>query len=147
MGLFSNILGGSSTPQSLNEQESFLGLIISIIAADGHISEEEINDFNSVANKSNILRGFSTDKFNKTVDDLVRILERDGLDTLVNLSVAGLPSEHREGVFAVACDLACSDGYIEKEEERLLENLKVNLSINDNTAMKIIEVISIKNKV
>lgn len=147
MGLFSNILGGSSTPQALNEQEAFLGLIISIVAADGHISEEEINDFNSVANKSNILRSMSGNQFRSTIDNLIRILNRNGFDKLVELSVAGLPAKYREGTFAVACDLACSDGYIDGEEERLLEQLKEKLSIGDNIAKMIIDVISMKNKV
>jgi uncharacterized tellurite resistance protein B-like protein len=147
MGLFSNILGGSSTPTNLDKQESFLGLIMSVVAADGHISEEEINDFNSFANKSNILRGMSGNQFNSTIDKLFKILKRDGLDTLVDLCVAGLPSEYREGVFAVCCDLLFSDGSVEREEEELLENLKVKLSINDALAMKIVEVISLKNKV
>lgn len=147
MGLFSNILGGSSTPTNLDKQESFLGLIMSVVAADGHISEEEINDFNSFANKSSILRGMTGNQFTSTIDKLFKILKRDGLDTLVDLCVAGLPAEYREGVFAICCDLLFSDGSVESEEEQLLEKLKVKLSINDSLAMKIVEVISIKNKV
>lgn len=147
MGLFSNILGSGSTPTNLDKQESFLGLIMSVVAADGHISEEEINDFNSFVNKSKILRGMTGNQFNSTIDKLFKILKRDGLDTLVDLCVAGLPAEIREGVFAICCDLLFSDGSVEREEELLLENLKVKLSINDALAMKIVEVISIKNKV
>ncbi|MBK7967330.1 MAG: tellurite resistance TerB family protein [Bacteroidetes bacterium] len=136
-----------SSPTNLDKQESFLGLIMSVIASDGHISEEEINDFNFFANKSNILRGMSGNQFISTHDKLLKILKKDGIDSLVDLCVAGLPDEYREGVFAVCCDLLFSDGSVISEEEQLLESLKIKLSINDVLAMKIVEVISIKNKV
>ncbi len=147
MGLLSNILGTNSAPSSLNQQESFIGLILSVVAADGHISDEEISDFNSFTNKAKLLKNMSGNQFNATIDKLFKILKRDGIETLIQLCVEGLPENYREGVFAICCDLIFSDGSIEKEEEELLDNLKVKLSINDSLAIKIVEVISIKNNV
>lgn len=148
MGLFSNILGGgNSSARPFNPQEAFLGIVIGIVAADGHISDEEVNDFVSIANKSALLKSMSNQQFDGAVDLLLRILRRDGVDALLDQAVQGLPAQYRESAFAVACDLACSDGYIEPEEEQVLERLQSRFGIQDPTARKILEVISVKNRI
>lgn len=147
MGLFSSILGGNTTPTQLDPKQSFIGLLLAIVAADGHLAESEIDAVNAVANGSNILRGWSEKEFIKGVDLAADIIRRDGFDALVKLCAAGLPAEHRNGTFAVVCDLACSDGYMEPAEEQLLEKIQLALAITDDVAAKVVEVISWKNRV
>ena len=147
MGLLSNILGTETSPAKLNQQESFLGILLSAVAADGHISDEETADFISIANKAKVVQDMSGQQFNSTIDKLFKILRRDGVDQLVELSVKGLPPDLRLGTFTIACDLLFSDGSVEKEEEQVLEKLIAKLEINEANAMKVVEVISIKNKV
>lgn len=147
MGLFSEMLGKNSISTKLNNQESILGLIFSVIAIDGDISDEEVDDVISISKKSKILKDMPGSQFNAALEKIIKILTRDGIDSLIDLSTEGLSAEYREGAFAVCCDLVFSDGYIENEEELFLETLKSKLSINDNLAMQIVEVMSLKNSI
>lgn len=147
MGLFSSVLKGPNSSVKLNEQESLLGLMICVTAIDGDISDDEITDLVTLKNKSNLLKGVSGNQFSEMVGKLLNILSHQGLDSLVELCTEALPFEYRNGAFAACCDLVFSDGYVEDEEETFLENLKVRLSLDDNTAMKIVEVISMKNSI
>ena len=147
MGLFSNILGGSSLPEQLDARQSFIGLLLAMTAADGHLADEEIDEVNAVANRSKILQGWTEKQFIAGIHLAADIIRKEGLDALVSRCVAGLPAEHRNGTFAVLCDLACSDGYMESAEEQLLEKLQRALSISDDAARKVVEVISWKNRI
>ena len=146
MGLFSNILGGS-TPTKLNPQEAFIGTLLSIIATDGHISEQEIDDFNGVVRKSKILQGMSSQQFNSACDKTFGIFKKQGVDGFLDLAIPVLPSDTYKGVFTIACDLVFSDGTIEADEEQTIENLKNRLGIDDDTAQLTIYVINNKYSV
>jgi uncharacterized tellurite resistance protein B-like protein len=145
MGLFSNILGGSSTPSKLNEQESLIAILLSAVAADGNISDEEVADFNSTASKAKLLQNLNGQQFKSVIDRLFVILRREGVDHLLTLGAEGLPQQYYQAAFTVVCDLLFSDGRIEVEEERLLEKFKEKLNINSDTALNIVNVIAIKN--
>jgi hypothetical protein len=147
MGLFSNILGSTSTPTKLNEQESFLAILLSAVAADGNISDEEIADFTSTANKAKLLQNLNGQQYKSVIDKLFVILKREGPDQLMNLGVEGLSEKYYKGAFAIVCDLLFSDGRIEKEEEVLLEKYKDKLKIDNETALNVVSVIAMKNSI
>lgn len=113
MGFFSNILGSNSGPVKLNEQESFLAILLSAVAADGNISDEEATDFNSTATKAKLLQNMSAQQFKSVIDRLFGILRREGADHLLDLGVEGLPHQYQKGTFTIVCDLLFSDGRVE----------------------------------
>jgi hypothetical protein len=110
-------------------------------------SDEEITDFNSFVMKAKTLEHISSHAFGKMVDKLFRILRKEGVVKLVELSAAGVPENLKYGVFAMACDLLFSDGIVNYEEEQMLEQLQETLGIEADLATNIVEVIVIKNKV
>lgn len=147
MGLFSNVLKGKSEPETFTNEEAFLGSIVAITAADGDISDEEMADLKSIINKSRTLSNMDDNTYSKIVAKVFRVLKHEGVDKLITLSVASLSENLREGVFALVCDLAYSDGYIEKDEEKILERLQSDFNIPQDKAMNIVQVITIKNQV
>lgn len=146
MGFFSKILGGGGgAPTAFTKEESFTGLLLAAIAADGYISNEEIADFHSFVTKSKLLSSMNGNEYNKMIDKLLKVLRKEGVDALVDASATSLPENLRESVFAIACDLFFSDGTVDSDEEKLLEKIKDLLEINDALATKIVEVMVIKN--
>lgn len=146
MGLFSNIMGGSA-PLKLNPQEAFIGILVSIIAADGHFSDQEIDDFNAAVRKAKILQGMSTQQFNSACDKAFGILKKQGVNSFLDIAIPVLPKETYKAIFTIACDLVFSDGAIESDEEETIENLKSRLGIDDETAQLTIYVINNKYSV
>ena len=147
MGLFSSILGGDNTPVTFNKEEAFFGLITSVTAIDGNISDEEVDDLIKFRMRTKLLSGLSSNQFTAIVDKVFKVLKKDGVQKLIELSCVGLPSENYNSAFAVCTDLVYADGTVEKEEEQFLDMLQSKLNIDETLAVKIVEVISLKNRI
>lgn len=147
MSFFKNILGGGGEPTSLNKQEGFCGMLLAIIAADGQITNEEVNDFWSAVQKAQILQSVNQNQFKSMMDKLLRILKKQGLEELMRLSGEGLTPELYKGTFVNALDLVFSDGHVDPDEVKIMDRMKVLLDIDDQFAAMAGEVLKAKGSV
>lgn len=145
MGLFDKILSGS-TSSSLSKPEAFAGVMLATVAADGHISDEEAAGFNAVISRMKIFQAQSASEHRAMIDKLFGILNRSGPNEIIVKAAAALPMELREAAFAVSADLIFADGSVEDDEKALLEALQTQLGIPDDIAVKIVQVMEIKNR-
>ncbi len=147
MGLFDKILGGQSSENvRLSPAEAFAGLVLAVVGADGHISDDEVRAANAIFNRMRLFGPITADQFSAMIDRLIGYLKKHGADWLLGKAVAALPDELRETAFATAADLIFADGSVESSEQELVEKLQKSLQIPDELALKIVEVISIKNR-
>ena len=145
MGLFDRIISGSST-SSLSRPEAFAGVMLATVAADGHISDEEIAGFNGVISRMKIFQAQSASQHGAMIDKLFGILKRSNAEQLLSKAAEVLSPELREAAFAVSADLIFADGSVEEEEKRLLEFLQSKLGIPDELATQIVRVMEVKNR-
>jgi tellurite resistance protein len=68
------------------------------------------------------------------------------LDALLNAAITALPHDLTETAFAIATDIVLADGEVTEEEQKLLNDLFQLLEIPEETAIKIIDVMLIKNQ-
>lgn len=146
MGLFDKILTGQGSDSTLNKQEAFASILLVTVAADGHISDEEAQSFNTVINRMQLYRNVNGDQFSHMMDKLIGMLKRHGHKELLNRAYQSLPDDLRLTAFAVCTDLVFADGTVEDEEKETLENIQASLKIPEDKALQIIEVIQIKNR-
>ncbi|HEV7765940.1 MAG TPA: hypothetical protein VGQ76_13130 [Thermoanaerobaculia bacterium] len=128
MGLFKNVFGGSEFPS--NEPEAILGILMSIIAADGDISQEEADSFMYLANRTKSLGPMPAQPFWAHVETCKGILRRNGPHVLMDKCAPMISQARREPLFVNSCDLIMRDGRVEPEEEELIEGLQARLSID-----------------
>ena len=147
MSFMDSILSGGGRPDIFNRQEGYCGMLLAIIAADGHFSQEEIIDFHSAIKKATILKGASADYIRKMIDKCLRVLDTKGMDELIRMSAEGLTPDVYEGVFATACDMVFSDGSVDAKEIAVMDKIKAALKINDNFARDCAEVFKAKSAV
>jgi uncharacterized tellurite resistance protein B-like protein len=147
MSFFSSIFGSTAEAVQLNREEAFVGILFAVIAADGIIADEEVEDFFSVLKKAKVMQNVNNNKFRLLINKLQKINRTSGPEELVNLAADTLPAELRNGVFCIACDLVFSDGTASKEEQQILELIKNKLQIDDSLALKAAEIVIIKNRV
>lgn len=147
MSFMESVLSGGGRPDSMNRQEGFCGILLAIIAADGHIANEEVVDFHAMIKKANILRGASQNYISQMIDKCIRILRSQGMEKLLELSTAGLTPDLYEGVFANACDMVFSDGNVDPGEVAVMERIKQLLNISDQFAADVAEVMKAKASV
>lgn len=147
MGLFDSLFSGSSSVENLTKEEAFCAVLLSIIAADGDISDEEVDDFHAIVNRVRLLKSVSSQAFKQIVAKLFRIMKKDGVSHLAILGCKSLPAEYHKGTLVMACDLVFSDGEVDTDEVKILELIKSNMTVDDLFAQKTIEVMKEKGSV
>ncbi|MFB2882121.1 tellurite resistance TerB family protein [Floridanema aerugineum] len=147
MGLFDKIKGSrKQSDTQLGPAEAFAAIALIAVAADGYITDSEAQAIGTTLSRMQLFRSYPSDVMRKMIDRLLSILQRQGVDALFNSAIASLPHELRETSFAVATDIVLADGEVTEEEENLLNDLCRILEIEEETAVKIIDVMMIKNK-
>lgn len=144
MGLFDKVLGGGSNDK-LNEAEGMAGIALCAIAADGMVTEEEAAGLGTTLSRMKLYRGMSPRDINKMFEKLLKIGRSQGMEVLMNQSAEAIKPNLRPTAFAIAADLLFADGDVAAEEKRYLEKIQKNLGVNDDLALRIVEVVSIKN--
>jgi tellurite resistance protein len=147
MGLFDKLLSGQG-PESikLNEQEAFLGVLLVTIAADGEVADEETQSLVIACQRSELLGEYTPADYNATFKKLADILRKHGVEVFLTKTAEPLSPELKETAFAVAADLIFADGSVEEGEQNLLEAIQKSLGVADDLAVKIVEVMQIKNR-
>lgn len=147
MGLFDKVSGiRQQTDVALGPAESFAAIAYLAIAADGYAADTEIQGLMTSLYRMQLYRSYPGDVMRKMFDRIQNILQRQGSEALLNAAVASLPDDLRETLFAVTTDLILADGEVTQEEENLLNSLCSALRIPEQTAVKIIDVMLIKNR-
>jgi uncharacterized tellurite resistance protein B-like protein len=145
MGLFDKFTGGGSDAP-LNKQEGFAAIMLAVMAADGDISDEEIEDYVSRLSRMRLFADMSSNQTSSMLDKLFKIKSKGGPDALVSRGVPALTPELKETAFAVAVDMIFADGSVEDAEKRLVEKLHSELGIADGLASQILDVMIIKHR-
>jgi uncharacterized tellurite resistance protein B-like protein len=145
MGLFDNLFGSKSAKE-LTKAEAFAGVLLSAVASDGHISDEEIRGLSTILTRMRLYDNWTPDKFNSMLNRLLGMLKREGPDAVLSRCAPILPEKIRETAFANACDLLLADGGIEDAEKDFLDLLQKKLEISGDQAITIVEVMVVKNR-
>lgn len=147
MSLFDKISTARQQSQiTLGPAEAFAAIALIAVAADGYAADSEERVLMTTLSRMQLYRSYPADVLEKMIDRLLNNLQRKGPDSLLAAAIASLPHELQETVFAVTADIVLSDGEVTEEEEEFLNLLYHALEIPEETALKIIEVMLIKNR-
>ena len=147
MSLFEKVSGvPRQNSVALSPAEAFAGIALIAVAADGYLADAEAQVLSSTLRRMNLFRSFSGDVIRGMLDRLLRILQQQGIKLLFDAAIQSLPSDLYETIFAVVTDLVLADGAISSEEEQLLNDLYQALELSEEMAVKIIDVMLIKNR-
>ena len=147
MGLFDNFSSvRTANNTDLSPAESFAGVMLATIAADGYLAREEISSLVTTLHQMKLFQSYPSESISRMIDKLMKMMQVQSVDRLLNISIKCLPEYLHETVFAVSTDLILSDGEVSEEEEAVLSKLCSSLSISKDKVSKIIEVMIIKNK-
>jgi len=116
---------------SLSPQDALVALMITVSVADSSIRTAELLAIEQVVNQLPVFAGYDPDRIktvSQTVFDLIE--EEDGLDAIFGLVKGSLPERLAETAYALACDVAASDGSLMQPELRLLEEMRFELNID-----------------
>ncbi|MGF1571038.1 MAG: tellurite resistance TerB family protein [Nodosilinea sp.] len=134
------------TDQPMGPAEAFASIALVAIAADGYLSNQEGEDMTMMLSRMQLFSAYPGDTMHRMLDTLLTRLKQQGPGLLIDQAKAALPQDLRETVFAVATDLVLSDHTVTPQEQAFLDDLYRILEIPSETALKIVQVITIKNR-
>jgi uncharacterized tellurite resistance protein B-like protein len=150
MGIFERVMQ-ERDPQSenvtLTPRQAFAAIVIGAFTANGQGAPEEMLRINEIFNSTRLFRQHSTENAQAVVDRVFQLIAAHGPGPIVALASKALPAELRAPAFAVAVDLVLADGQASPEERKFIDSLQSLLQIPDEEAIKIIDVIIVKNSV
>lgn len=147
MGLFDKVLSGQTSENvTLTEQEAFFAILQITVGIDGDVSDDEIDAVVSATGRMRLFQGQTGEDFGRMAKKTNSIQEKHGLKFLLPKAVEVLSPDLRQTAFAMAADLIFADGSVEENEKALIEILQRELEVPDDLALKIVEVLQIKNR-
>jgi len=117
-----------STP--LNTQTALIYVMVLMSAADRDMTDSELLTIGEIVKTLPVFNGFDQNLLVPAAEDCASIMGQDeGLETVLTLISDGLPKRFHQTAYALACDVAASDGTVQQEELQLLEMLRHSLNI------------------
>jgi uncharacterized tellurite resistance protein B-like protein len=150
MGVFEKVLQDRRPPPesvALTPRQAFAAIIIAASNADGRVGPEEARRVNDIFNSTKLFRQPGAMAVEGVLDQVVELFQRHGTEAIVAQAAKALPPELRAPTFAVAVDLVLADGEATREERTIIDGLQDLLQIVDEDAIKIVDVIIVKNSV
>ncbi|MFQ6553832.1 tellurite resistance TerB family protein [Aestuariibius insulae] len=115
----------------MTAQDALAAMMVAVSASDEHMRTSELLKITNIVETLPVFAGYDPDKLtlvSQTVFDLFE--QEDGLDALFGLIRSALEPRLHETAYALACDVAASDGIIAQSEARLLEEMRYELDLD-----------------
>lgn len=146
MGIFNQVFGAKSDSKiAMNSAEAFAAICLVAIASDGYLSASEETEMKMRLSRMQLFQD-SVDQLDQMQRYLLEGLKKHGPNEMINCAKASLPPQLAPTAFAIAVDLVFADGTVSTEERAFIDDLRCILAIPDEMALKIVEVMTLKNQ-
>lgn len=116
---------------SLSPQDALVAVMVTVSVSDENIRTVELLAIERMVNHMAIFADYDPDRIARVATTVYALMEEeDGLDALFGLMREALPERLNETAYAMACDVAASDGMLGQGELRMLEELRHELNID-----------------
>jgi tellurite resistance protein len=120
------------------EHTALVYVMVLVSAADSDMTDRELFTMGEMVRILPVFRDFNPELLPQLAEDCAEILgQKNGLDAVIEVVAGSLPEHLRETAYALACDIAATDGRLNPEEIRLLEFLRHRLDVDRLTAAAI----------
>ena len=114
----------------LDHHRALIYTMVIVSAADSELPDAELRIIGDIVRDLPVFRDFDRNELPRVLNDCIELMSReDGLEETLKAIKAALPAKLRETAYAIACDLAFSDGEASQEELRIIELLRHRLSL------------------
>jgi hypothetical protein len=130
----------------LSLPEAYAAVLVAAISADGSFGVDEANRLKTILSTSRLFEEAVQARDVDVVERALNLLTDHGVVAVLEASGAAITPELRPTVFAVVADLVLADGRVDGREKAFVDQLQAALHVDDATAVKIVEVLIIKNR-
>ncbi len=116
-------------------QTALIYVMVLVSAADNDMRDRELGAIGTIVKTLPVFADFDPEELVGVAEDCAAILGgKSGLEVVLEIVKASLNSKFRETAYALACEVAATDGELPQEELRLLEMIRHTLEIDRLTA-------------
>jgi uncharacterized tellurite resistance protein B-like protein len=146
MSLIDRALKGQpADPPVLPVPDAIAAILVAAAAADGRLNEEEAVRMSGILSTTRVLRQAGNGSMQGLAERAIALLTDYGLPAELTACAKAIPADLRPTTFALATDLVLADGRIDDREKTFIDELQAVLDVDDATALKIVDVLLIKN--
>ncbi|MGR3573080.1 tellurite resistance TerB family protein [Brevirhabdus sp.] len=121
----------ADTPLSLNPQDALVAIMVAVSASDETVRTKELLTIQQIVNDLPVFDGYDQERLTAVSITVFRLFDdENGLDALFKLVKDGLPERLFETAYALACDVAASDGLLRDTELEFLAEVRYQLDID-----------------
>jgi uncharacterized tellurite resistance protein B-like protein len=125
------------TPEYRAFVEAGIGIVMSIIMADGKYSQDEFVWFKTVQHRHPLFADVPAEAFNPMLKRVKSRLMKEGWQGLVHEWAQAVPERYRLSIFELAAELAVVDRELEGREPEVIRHLWHCMGIPDDQARAI----------
>lgn len=129
--------GSGPTPEHRAFVEAGIGIVMSIIMADGKYSQDEFVWFKTVQNRHPLFADVPAEAFNPMLKRVKQRLTQESWKRLIDEWAAAVPVAARVSIFELATELAVVDKELEGKEPEVIRYLWHAMGIPDDQARNI----------
>ncbi|NIZ61157.1 2-dehydro-3-deoxyphosphooctonate aldolase [Sedimentitalea sp. CY04] len=120
-----------SSPHPLTPQDCLVAIMVAVSASDENIRTSELMEIQNAVNMLPVFADYDIDRIKRMSQTVLDLFEQeDGLDALFGLIRDNLPERLCETAYALACDVAASDGRLNETELEFLAEIRYELNID-----------------
>lgn len=118
------------TTDMIDPASALIYTMVLVSAADSDMTDPELHTIGDTVKHLPIFSDFDENMLAETAQACAEQLAADnGLDQVIDQIADALPAKLCETAYALACDVAASDGAVSQEELRFLEFLRHRLNV------------------
>jgi hypothetical protein len=122
--------------------DALAAILVASVFMDGALNVDESAVIESLLSTSRLFRDATVG----SIDRAITLLNDRGAEAVLAASARALPPKLHATAFAMAVDLVLCDGRVEPREQAYIASLQSALGVDEATALKIVEVLVIRNR-
>lgn len=123
---------------TISPETALVYTMVTVCASDEQLAESEVARMTGIVEYLPAFKHYPLDRLQLDTETCFAILQsEEGLDAVLGLVEEATPESHYDLVYALACEVAASDGNLSQEELRLLELIRHFFNIDRLTAAAI----------
>ena len=133
---------------TITPETALVYTMVVVSASDDEMTDSELTRMTGLVGYLPAFQSYNVERLRIDTSSCIEILQsEEGLDAVLGLIEEAIDDTHTDLVYALACEIAASDGSLSQEELRLLEMFRHYLDIDRLTAAAIERGIAARQKV
>ena len=120
---------------TISPETALVYTMVVVAVSDMDMTHSEQDHMTGLVGYLPALGSYQRERLALDTDNCMALLDQEeGLDAVIGLIAEAVPESHYDLVYAVACEVAASDGTLTQEELLLLEMFRHELNVDRLTA-------------